>query len=289
MDYLDTIQNSINFIENSLKKDIKTKDVAEEVAFSLYHFHRIFLALVGTTIKDYIRRRRLTEAAKELLVSKRKIIQIAFDYQFETQESFTRAFKKMFGTTPGRYRRNKCHTDMFYQNKITLRDAKLLIGGFIMEPKIVTKDEVKVIGMRYYGANQNNEIPQMWSEFNQRIPEIKNIKPDGAAYGICTELDVPLEELTDEHEFEYIAGMEVTSLDEIPEGMVGKVIPAHKYAVFTVKGIQNIGPTYHYIYGDWAKETEHELDKAPDFEYYDERFDPNTPNDSELALYIPIK
>ncbi|UYO99245.1 helix-turn-helix transcriptional regulator [Oceanotoga sp. DSM 15011] len=71
----------------------------------MYHFHRIFNELTGETLKSYIRKRRLTEASKDLLNCNNSIIDIAFDYGFESQESFTRAFKKVFKVTPGKYRK----------------------------------------------------------------------------------------------------------------------------------------------------------------------------------------
>jgi AraC family transcriptional regulator len=91
-------------------------------------------------------------------------------------------------------------------------------------------------------------------------------------------------------EFEYIASVEVSRLDEVPKGMVGRTIPQQKYAVFAHKGkTDRIKETYKYIYGTWQPKSNCELVKAPDFEYYDERFDANNQEDSEMDIYIPIK
>ena len=107
-----------------------------------------------------------------------------------------------------------------------------------MEPKIVTKDEFNVVGMRYYGENKNNEISQLWDRFVPRIHEIKNPVTRDITFGVC----YPVENQAENSEFEYIAAVEVHDFDEIAEGMVGRTVPTQKYAVFTHKGlVEKIG------------------------------------------------
>ena len=286
MDYLAHVRNAIEYIEKNLDQDIKTADVAKEVAFSMYHFHRIFLAVVGNSVAGYIRRRRLTKAAFELVKTNKKIIDIALDYRFETPESFARAFKRMYGITPGQYRKRKPYTYYLHQTEIDETILRHLNGGITMEPRIVDKDEFRIIGMRYYGENKNNEIAQLWDQFVPRIHEIKNQIHGNISYGIC----YPVEEQTENSEFEYIASVEVSDLEEIPEGMFGRPVPTQRYAVFTHKGlVEKIRETYKYIYGTWHPKSGYDLVRAPDFEYYDERFDPDNQEESELDIYIPIR
>lgn len=80
-------------------------DIAGQVGFSKFHFHRIFQAAVGISITEYIRIRRLANASATLLYTNERIIDIAFYYHFESQEAFTRAFKKYYHLPPGQYRR----------------------------------------------------------------------------------------------------------------------------------------------------------------------------------------
>ena len=290
MDYLSHVRDAVNYIESNLDRDIKAMDVAQEAAFSRYHFHRIFIALVGRSVTDYIRRRRLTEAAYELVGSDRKIIDIALDYQFETPESFTRAFKKMYGLTPRQYRKQGENVEYLHQTKLNENILRHLKGGFTMEPKIVTKDGFKIVGMKIFGENTNDEIKELWNKFIPRIDKIKHrlnkdITKD-ISYGMC----YPSEEMNESGEFEYIASVEVSSLGDVPQGMVGRTIPRQKYAVFTHKGVvDRIKETYKYIYGTWQPKSGCELVRAPDFEYYDERFDADNQEDSEMDIYIPIK
>ncbi|MFC1819755.1 GyrI-like domain-containing protein [Thermodesulfobacteriota bacterium] len=286
MDYLAHVQEAIEYVEKNLDQEIKASDVAREVAFSMYHFHRIFLAVVGQTLTGYIRRRRLTEAAFKLVETKNKVIDIAFDYQFETPESFSRAFKKMYGITPGQYRKKRSHLGFLHQTKIDETILRRLNGGMTMEPKIIIKDEFIIVGMRYYGENRNNEIPQLWDRFIPRIHEIKNHINRELSYGIC----YPTEDESQNGEFEYIAAVEVGDLDEIPDGMVMRTVPTQKYAVFVHKGpADKIKETYGVIYGTLLPKLGYDFAKAPDFEYYDDRFDEDNQETSELDIYIPIK
>ncbi len=87
-----------------------------------------------------------------------------------------------------------------------------------------------------------------------------------------------------------IVGIEVTSFDYIPEGMVAKVIPQGKYVLFTHKGsIHKLQETYEYIWGTWIPFSKVELDMRDDFELYDEGFKGENNYLSEIDIYIPIE
>jgi AraC family transcriptional regulator len=87
----------------------------------------------------------------------------------------------------------------------------------------------------------------------------------------------------------YMASLPVTAADNIPPGMVAQKLPASKYAVFTHKGpLANLPTTIRYIWGTWVPgNAEIHKKDAPDFELYDERFNPET-LDGEFDIYIPI-
>lgn len=119
MNYDACIKKSIEYIEHNLDKKIELKELADRVFLSKYHFHRIFHATVGEPVAEYIRKKRLMEAANELLNTNDKIVDIAFKYQFNSQEVFTKAFKKLYGMPPREFRRNKNNINlMISRNKI---------------------------------------------------------------------------------------------------------------------------------------------------------------------------
>ncbi|AJA46511.1 transcriptional regulator, AraC family [Clostridium pasteurianum DSM 525 = ATCC 6013] len=120
MNYDTCIEKSIEYIERNLNKKIELEGLAEKAFLSKYHFHRVFHAIVGEPVGEYVRKRRLSEAASELVNTDDKIVNIALKYQFSSQESFTKAFKKLYGIPPREFRKNKINiTPISSKNKIT--------------------------------------------------------------------------------------------------------------------------------------------------------------------------
>ncbi|MCE5313941.1 MAG: GyrI-like domain-containing protein [Armatimonadota bacterium] len=162
-----------------------------------------------------------------------------------------------------------------------------------MEPKFITRDEFKVVGMECIGNNQNGEFGRLWEDFMQRMGEIRNGSRQGVYYGVCgcgPECE-PEKGICKcgEVGFSYMACVEVSDTDETPAGMVAKTIPAAKYAVFTHSGsLDKLKDTYNYIYQTWLKDSGCELSGSFCFELYDDRFNPAGDN-SELDVYLPIK
>ena len=87
MNNIDYIKMAIEDIEEHLTDDIGLKDIADNVNFSEYHFHRLFKSLTGYSLKDYIRKRRLTLAAIDLS-NGMSIIEVSNKYLFSSQSSF---------------------------------------------------------------------------------------------------------------------------------------------------------------------------------------------------------
>lgn len=113
MNYDTCIKKSLEYIENNLDKKIELKDLADRVFLSKYHFHRIFHAVVGKPVAEYIRKRRLLKSADKLLNTNNKIVNIAFKYQFNSQEAFTKAFKRLYGMPPREFRKSRVTNALF--------------------------------------------------------------------------------------------------------------------------------------------------------------------------------
>lgn len=147
-----------------------------------------------------------------------------------------------------------------------------------MEPEIVSKPSFTAVGMLYHGKNENQEIAQMWGQFNPRMHEIQNIT-DGA-FGVCGHTQ-------DDGNFDYLAGFAVSSVENIPAGMTTWEVPAQKYAVFPCS-LPTLHKTYQYAFETWLPASGYKYTAGPDFEYYDESFDSDA-EDSILHIYIPIE
>jgi len=148
-----------------------------------------------------------------------------------------------------------------------------------MEPKIVTKPAFTVVGMLYHGKNENNEIAQVWSEFIPRVKEIEHMGLQNS-YGVCGQPE-------ENGAFKYVAGFEVDSVAGIPEGMISWDVPAQKYAVFPCT-LSTIHEAYQHAFKTWLPQSDYQAGDGPDFEMYDESFDPQVEG-SVLYIYIPIK
>ncbi len=99
------LNRAVTYLENNLTQPASVSEAAWHAGYSRHHFTRTFLATTGITPADYLRKRRLSEAARTLTQSSKPIIEIALDYQFQSQEAFTRSFRQEFGISPGFFRR----------------------------------------------------------------------------------------------------------------------------------------------------------------------------------------
>ncbi|MEN6370874.1 MAG: GyrI-like domain-containing protein [Armatimonadota bacterium] len=158
-----------------------------------------------------------------------------------------------------------------------------------MQPKIVSRNEIKLAGIQYIGSNQNGEIPRLWDEqFLPRMNELENVVNGDVCYGLCECMCKGECKCGQGADFYYIAAMEVSNFDEIPAGMATKTVPAAKYAVFTHKGpVSKLHETFQKIYTEWIPASGVEIAGNYNFEYYGECFD-NSEN-SLMDIYVPVK
>lgn len=208
MNSYERVQAAIDYIEGHLTDPIPLEQVAAAACFSLPHFYRIFHALVGHSLKEYIRKRRLSEAALRLVTTSENLIQICFDYQFGSQETFTRAFRKMFGITPGRFRKMELTEGGFPRvNVIDSYIAHDAVNSLDPGIKVLkTLRPVRVACCRAFGETPEIDawrVLMTWAEQNRlprkspgfRVFGFDNPSPEAGkkAYGyeFCLTLDGP--------------------------------------------------------------------------------------------------
>ena len=103
-DQKDVVKIVIDYIEINLEKEINLDTISKNVGYSKFHLNRIFMEYTGITIYQYLQRRRLTVAAEQLVYSEKPITQIALEAGYDTQQSFSFAFKQMYYYPPRIYR-----------------------------------------------------------------------------------------------------------------------------------------------------------------------------------------
>ncbi len=156
-----------------------------------------------------------------------------------------------------------------------------------MQPKIIEKNRFTVIGMDTLTTTEDNEdhkvVQELWDEFRPRIDEVKNKKNPTRMVGIYKQRkNYP-------NRFAYIASVEVSTLSDIPKGMIPKIINGSKYAIFTYQGeLCDIDKTYDYIYDEWLPESDFDENKNGDnLEIFNINFPEE--NNSDVDIYIAIK
>ncbi len=290
MNYLVSLEKAIDYIEQHLNEEIVSEDIAKAAGYSLYHLTRIFTATIGEPIGSYIQKRRLSDACKMLLHSDKRVLDIAIESGFSSSESFSRAFKMIYGISPVKYRKNGL--DLYTGSKKMLdRESLLHLDRQItIRPEIAQFEPIRIAGIHGQISTQHNILPELWGHMTQ-IAESIPLPPDARRIGIC-ESDRDKVSITADGDivFSEMVGMEIDGQQQLPETLDSKIIPGGRYAVFTHKGsISTLIKTYDYIWGSWILFTKEILDDREDFEIYDERFLGYQHPDSQIDICIPVK
>lgn len=289
MNTLNQVQIGIDFIEANLDRDITLAQVAQAAHMSQWHYQRIFKALTNETLKRYIRSRRLANALDKLLQPNTRIIDIALEAGFESQESFTRAFKKVYDLTPNAYR--KLANKNLFVRKVQFNAAYLrnINQNISLEPEIYHQPKLSLIGLKtvFYSVDseKNNiaeTLPPLWDNFLQQLRDVNGLIPD-MCYGIIRQTPEKTEQL------EYFAAAEVTSVKHPSPDMVRLEIPATMVAKFACHGaVSNLNDTVNYIYSSWLLQSNKKHSYGPDIEFYGPEYNPEATN-STIYYAIPVQ
>ena len=285
-DHAFRVYKAIRFIDENLFSAIDLSSIASAGAFSPFHFHRVFTSLMGTTVNDYVRNKRLSEAARRLLNSEQDILDLALQCQYESQEAFTRAFKQKYEINPGQLRKLK--KSIVAERPFTIDDLLSVIKGDVMKPEIETRGPMRVIGIaKNYEQHSFQQATEQWGQFLSRLLEIKSIDQEnliGISMG-----SLPDWSMAKTDKYIYVAGVEVAADEKVPEGMVEVIFPEQTYAKFIHRGhVADSLITYRQIYNNWIPANQLEVLEAPELEIYGSKFKVESA-DSEYNLLIPIK
>jgi len=275
MSYREQIEFALDHIEANLKTDLSLADIARTAGYSECHFLRVFKQVMRLTPADYIRKRRLSEIAREMERSGRPASEVAFEYGFNSKENFTRAFRAEHGVAPTEYRSAG--------NSLKLYDrCRLTSGPLEVTPEIVT---LQAFGLTVF---QNDQItpPQFWNKYNcQKLSQRLSGGNTVADYGVCSW----------DHEkrrLDYFIGIRTDEAAGDITGTTQLEIPGGLYAVTSTPPsthfdfVNTIHRTWDYILDVWMPKSGYHCDRSNPYQF--ETYVEASRTYSE-RIYIPIE
>jgi AraC family transcriptional regulator len=237
----------------------------------------------------YVRWRRLVWAARRLRQRPAPALaELAFDCGFESQQAFTRAFKRVLGLTPGRFRRLAV-IPLPSSGETLMSQAAVLVAETSARLEqldgLKRRPAFRVAGLLgRFDADTRPAIPGLWGQFVPRLPLAGQVGWE--TYGVCFGPDV-------EKGFEYMAAVEIAPDAPAPEGLQVRQVPAQAYAVFrlTTTGAElhpQMAAALMQIWGEGLQAAGLEPTGGPDLEVYPADFDQRRPGDA-VEFWIPVK
>ncbi|UVH59878.1 AraC family transcriptional regulator [Variovorax paradoxus] len=276
----------VAWIEERLDEPLTLELIAQRAGFSAYHFSRMFTARMGRSVMAHVRGRRLVRGARRLCTEPDvKLVDLALDCGFESQEAFTRAFKRLFGVSPGRFRVGFSPTPI--EGQFPMNAPSSTSTAVTRLPELIKLEAFRVAGpSRRFDDATRSEIPQLWSALVGALP-LKGQSPSWATYGVVWSTD------REAGSFMYMAGVGVVTDGELPKGFTVKGIPAATYVVFR---IALNGSALHpqvksamaTIWGELIPASGLRVVDSPDFEMYDGHFAPDQPG-AVIDFYVPVE
>jgi AraC family transcriptional regulator len=277
---MNTAQKALWYIESHLGRALTLDEIAAVAGVSRFHMVRAFAAATGFSVMRYVRVRRLSEAAQALADGAPDILGVALDAEYGSHEAFTRAFREHFGVTPDAVRAKRCLDSLQLQGPLSM-DSTLQEN--LAPPRFEIGKAFLVAGLseRYNFSETNAGIPGQWQRFKQHRHEIPD-QVGSATYGVCCNGD-------DSGNFDYIAGIEVSDFSDLPRDFGRVRIPEIRYAIFTHRDhVSSIRRTLNMIWNQWLPASGLSVADAPNFERYDQNFDPRTGNGG-FEIWVPVK
>ena len=276
MDWVRTINNAIEYMENHLTDDITLADIARNVHLSAFHFQRAFSLLTEMSPAEYLRKRRLSQAGADLTGGEAKVIDVAMKYGYDSPESFTKAFTRFHGVSPMQVRKG---SPVQFMNRFTVRIS--IDGGCIMEYRIEKWEAMDLLvhAKEFHAETSEKDIPGFWDEYyaNEEYRKIPGY------LGVCAQ------EKTDSDEFRYGIGCRASDVKGVPEGFEIIHLPEYTWAVFKCVGPmpRAIQDMWGQIYREWLPVSDYEL--IPDYDI--ENYLPGDPSSRNYVseICIPVR
>lgn len=225
----------VEYVDGHLADDIDIAEVASRLGTTEYHLRRMFSALAGMPLSEYIRRRRMSLAAAEV-VGDGDLLGIAVRYRYGSTEAFGRAFRSVHGASPGDVRRDGGPL----QSQPQLRFHLTVEGNSPMDTRIVDRPAFRLIGhaarvpLIHEGTNPyiQAHIASLPASEHARLKELSNSEPPGLLQ-VSADVDADYSEDSD---LTYLHGVAVTETTPVPADLDAIEVQAGTWAVFHAVG-----------------------------------------------------
>lgn len=269
----------ITYIENNLTEEIDYKQLGKIVGYSPYHLQRLFLMITNIPISEYIRNRRLSCSAYDLLNDNNSVTDIAYKYGYSSPTSFNRAFKAFHGVTP----RDIKKQETFIKAYPPLSFELSIKGANSINYKIVNTESFRIVGKKLHttmeGGKSYGELPIFWQKIQQtddvpKLLSLMNKEPFGLL-GV-SDYNPSLEE----NAFDYYIGVS-TNCEQI-EGYDELVIPETTWATFPhhLGSPEEMQQFQKQIVMEWLPTSGYQFAFGPDLEVYGQ--------DNTVETWIPV-
>lgn len=280
------LNRAMEHIERRLGQDLDVAELARVAGTSEYHLRRMFSALAGIPLSEYIRRRRLTLAGADVLAGRETLLDIAVRYGYGSGEAFARAFRAMHGIGPGEARRTGAALSS--QSRMSFRLT--VEGSSSMRYRVVDKAAFTVVGFRtrvplvHTGPNQAivDFVRGTDPRALERLEKLSDQEPHGIV-AVCDGMDPSRAEGT---ELDYHHGV-ITSAAP-PEGTTTLAVPAGTWAVFTTSGPvpRAIQELWRDVFTEWFPSNPYRTRTGP--EILRTRLSPDR-TEADAELWLPVE
>ncbi|WP_058302827.1 AraC family transcriptional regulator [Gorillibacterium timonense] len=287
-----TLQRLIEDVEATLRSKTSLDELVEQACVSKYHLHRVFRRVTGYSLMDYVRSRKLAASLDDLLRTGLRVADIAQEFGFDHHQSYIRAFRKEFGMTPAEFRRGR--STVAIVDKLDPAEWGKVGEGVVIKPSIVIKPAFRLVGIRSWIVEEENTRSQTANIagvdffYHERHRVLHAVNPD---------VYIGLTRLPDEGAIGsfYMPSLEVSRVDEIPNGMEADFVSAQKYAVFKYIGLHGpekvssatLRDIWRYIFQVWMPQMDLGQGERMSFE----RIDASLADEHycEVELFYPLQ